>query len=312
VPAPASTHDPLTFDEVPCNLCGGRDYRVIFERPYPRLDTLRDDARMTTDVFGNYGRIVRCRGCDLVFTTPRPKAETICGSYADMQDEDYCREQECRSMNAHLAMRLIRRHARAGGKLLDIGCSTGFLLNAARLDFEPHGVEPSAWAAAHSIDRLGLKDVTRGFFKDGMFPPETFDVVTMVDVIEHVGDPKSDLASIRTILKPGGALYLVTPNISSLSARLLGGYWWGLRPAHIYYFSERTLRRMLDETGFTVVETRSFGRIFTLDYWLGRLRNYPKPVSWLIERAIALFGVRDKIFYLNTRDSVELVAIRKT
>ena len=172
-------------------------------------------------------------------------------------------------------------------------------------------LEPSAWAAAHSVDRLGLNNVTHGFFKDGLFPPETFDVVTMVDVIEHLSDPKEDLASIRKVLKPGGALYLVTPNIDSLSARVLGGNWWGLRPAHIFYFSEQTLGRMLEEAGFTVVEARSFGRIFTLDYWLGRLRNYPKALTWIIDRAIGFFGVRDKVFYINTRDSVELIALRK-
>ncbi len=310
MPDTASAHDLLAFDDVPCNLCGSREASVVFQRPYPRLETLKDDARMTTDVFGNYGRIVRCRGCGLVYTNPRPMSETICDSYAEMEDEDYCREQECRSINAHIAMRLIKRHAK-GGKLLDIGCSTGFLLNAARLDFEPHGVEPSAWAAAHSVRRLGLNNVTHGFFRDGLFPPASFDVVTMCDVIEHLGDPKGDLTSIHKALKPGGILYLVTPNIRSLSARLLGGYWWGLRPAHIFYFSDETMRRMLDECGFDVVESRSFGRIFTLDYWLGRLRNYPRLISWLIDRGIAVLGVRDKIFYINTRDSMEIVARKR-
>ena len=297
------------FELIACNLCGSRASRVLFERPYPRLETLKEDARMTTDVFGNYGRIVRCLGCNLVFINPRPRIAAICDSYAQMEDADYCREQECRSINAHIALRLIKRHA-TGGKLLDIGCSTGFLLNAARLDFDTHGVEPSSWAAAHTSRRLGL-NVTEGFFRDGMFPAQSFDVVTMCDVIEHVGDPKGDLAAIHKILKPGGVFYLVTPNIRSLSARLLGSYWWGLRPAHLTYFSDVTMRKMLTDAGFDVVEMRSFGRIFTLDYWLGRLRNYPRPVSWIVDKFIALFGVRDKIFYINTRDSMELVAVKK-
>ena len=74
---------------------------------------------------------------------------------------------------------------------------------------------------------------------------------------------------------------------------------------------EQTLGRMLEESGFEVVLTKSFGRIFTWGYWLSRLRHYPAFVYGAVRSAISGLGIEDKFLYLDTRDSIEICARRK-
>ncbi len=293
---------------VACNLCGREEGKVLFHRE-GTAEASGDFARITTDVYGGYGRIVRCRGCGLVYTDPRPDEGGVLAAYEKMEDGDYLAEQESRAINAHLSLHVIKRHIRTG-RLLDVGCSTGLLLNAARGDFQVAGVEPSLWAAGIARERFGLDVKSVPLDKAGL-PEGSFDVVSMVDVIEHFSDPLAALTAAARLVRPGGLLYLVTPDIRSFSARLLRGWWWGLRPAHLYYFSRATMTAMLERAGFTVLESRSYGRIFTYGYWLSRLRNYPRLLHWMAETVIRALGIEDKPVYINTRDSMEICARRK-
>jgi 2-polyprenyl-3-methyl-5-hydroxy-6-metoxy-1,4-benzoquinol methylase len=250
--------------------------------------------------------VLECLRCGLVFTHPRPGPEALLREYRETQDEDYFLESDSRCMNAYLCLAFIRRFA-PSGRLLDVGCSTGFFLNAARVSYDVAGVEPSEWGRRYAAERLRLPPVA-ATFEEARFPDQTFDVATLIDVIEHLSDPSSSLLEVRRVLKPGGVAYIVTPDIESLSARLLRGKWWGLRPAHIYYFSRSTLQRMLEKHGFEILDSRSYGRIFTWGYWLSRLSNYPRPVYQLAEGIIRRLGIEDKFLYLDTRDSMQVVA----
>ena len=292
---------------VPCNLCGKDEFTVLFNSPFKVPDDqAAGDFVASTDRFDAYGQIVRCLGCGLAYTNPRPLPQVIAGGYRKSVDPEYVSEDSSRSINAHMSLHVVRRFAK-GGRLLDVGCNTGYFLNAARLDFEAHGVEPSEWASDFARTRLRL-DVVTGTLEEAGFQPGFFDVVTMNDVVEHFTDPQRALRQVASLLRPGGHLYLVTPNIRSLSARLLGGRWWGLRPAHLYYFSPETLGRMLRHAGFEVVLRKSFGRIFTWGYWLSRLANYPTLVRAPVAALVKAMGVESKFLYLDTRDSMEVVA----
>jgi 2-polyprenyl-3-methyl-5-hydroxy-6-metoxy-1,4-benzoquinol methylase len=317
-------NDDMKLVEIDC-LCGARDFSVVYERPYPRV--LTDvDFNATTDRFDAYGRIVRCRGCGHVYTNPRPEPGLIEHGYAESADSEYSRESSSRAINAHLCLATIRAAVSSvrpppvvsgggtpspetpgSGRLLEVGCAAGYFLNAARTDFEVSGVEPSRWAAAEASRRFGVK-VHAGTLVEAAFPDTHFDVVAMVDVIEHLADPAAVLAECRKVLKPGGLLYLVTPDIGSLSATILRGSWWGLRPAHLHYFSRKTLDSFLAKNGFETQLCRSYGRMFTLDYWSSRLKNYPALVRAFVEKSIGVLRVRDKFVYINTRDSLEVVA----
>ena len=296
-----------SLEPAACNLCGRDDFSVLYDSPI--LPERRGDPGTfiaSTDRFDRYGRIVRCRNCGLVYTNPRPPERALREGYSQAVDEDYIQEDASRGINAHMSLHVIKKFAH-GGAVLDVGCSTGYFLNAARLDFAAHGLEPSHWAAKFARDKLNL-DVREGTLEDQAFPPAHFDVVTLIDVIEHLPDPLGALKAAHRLLKPGGVLYIVTPNIRSLSAMILRGKWWGLRPGHIHYFSPKTLAAMLEKSGFETLRLGSYGRMFTYGYWLSRLKNYPRWVRAAPAALIRLLGIEGKFLYLNTRDSMEVCA----
>jgi SAM-dependent methyltransferase len=296
------------LDEVACCLCGGGRTQVRCERPYaPGAFADGGDFGATTDRFQDYGRIVRCRDCGHVFTDPRPAAPDLMEGYGSCVDQEYLSESSSRSINAHLSLNTIKRFVRSG-RLVEAGASVGYFLNAARADFDVTGLEPSRWACGIARERFQLQ--MREEPADGLsrFEAGSLDAVVMIDVIEHLADPPAAVAQAARALKPGGILYIVTPDIASLSARLLGRYWWGLRPTHIHYFSRASLSRMLTAAGLEVALAASFGRIFSYRYWASRLRHYPAPIYRAVTGLIRLWGLEDKFLYLNTRDAMEICA----
>jgi 2-polyprenyl-3-methyl-5-hydroxy-6-metoxy-1,4-benzoquinol methylase len=297
------------LEDVPCPLCGDARKLVRHERPY-RLGSVSDAASFaaTTDEFSSYGRVVACVACGHLYTSPRPSAAALLGGYEGCVDDAYLTESSSRSINAHLSLSTIKRCS-SGGRLLELGSSVGYFLNAARVDFDVVGVEPSDWARKIARERFKLEVLS---LKEAeALEPASFDVAAMIDVLEHVTDPKQELARAVELLKPGGVLYLVTPDVSSLSAKILGSYWWGLRPAHVQYFSEERLSKLLGELGFEIVLAKSFGRIFTWGYWATRLKNYPWLVRDLVDGTIRELGIEKKFLYLDTRDSIEICARKR-
>ncbi|MFA6092494.1 MAG: class I SAM-dependent methyltransferase [Elusimicrobiota bacterium] len=296
----------ILLETVPCNLCGSLRSRVRYATSDPWDGGGAGHFAATTDKFGAYGIVRECLDCGLLYTSPRPVAGALLSGYEGNEDADYDSERDSRSVNAHFSLAMIRRYA-PGGRLLEVGCANGFFLNAARMSYETLGVEPSRAARDYARGKLRL-DVPAATMEEARFPDASMDVVAMIDVIEHLADPLSILREAARVIKPGGVLYLVTPDVESLSARILRSRWWGLRPAHIYYFSPRTLAAMLEKAGFRVVESRSYGRIFSWGYWLTRLSNYPRAVTVPVEILVRLLGIRDKFLYLDTRDSMQVVA----
>ena len=141
-----------------------------------------------------------------------------------------------------------------GSRLLDVGCSNGWFLRRMRsLGWEVEGFEPDRVAAALTAS-AGLDVVTEAADLDTM-PDGRFDAITMCHVIEHAHNPVALLATCRRLLRPGGSLWVSTPNLDAAGARRYGNNWAPLDPPrHLVLFTPASLRRALSAAGFASVQ----------------------------------------------------------
>lgn len=132
--------------------------------------------------------------------------------------------------------------------VLDIGCGSGaFLMEAMQLGWEAQGIDTDPKAASQLI---GLR-VEQGGLPSTNFPDAMFDVVTLSHVIEHTHDPAASLREAFRILRPGGQIWIATPNLTSFSHRYFCANWIGLHPpAHLVLFNHASILRALSAAGF--------------------------------------------------------------
>jgi 2-polyprenyl-3-methyl-5-hydroxy-6-metoxy-1,4-benzoquinol methylase len=138
-----------------------------------------------------------------------------------MSDEDYLVEEEGRRRTARRLLDLLAKHV-PSGRLLEVGCGHGLLLDEARRrGYDAEGLELSVDAARHARDALGLT-VRETVLEDTALDGECYDAVLLIDVLEHLDDPVAALKRAGSLLAAGGALLIVTPDPSSLTARVAG------------------------------------------------------------------------------------------
>jgi 2-polyprenyl-3-methyl-5-hydroxy-6-metoxy-1,4-benzoquinol methylase len=152
--------------------------------------------------------------------------------------------------------------AQPGAKLLDVGCGAGERLEKMRgLGWTVHGIDFDEEAVGLAKAK-GL-DVSCGTIPGIWFPPETFDVVTMNQVIEHVPDPIELLKECHRVLKPGGKVVLTTPNNKCWGHKLFGEHWRGLEPPrHLYIFGPSSIEEILRRAGFDAALVRTFASAY--------------------------------------------------
>ena len=133
----------------------------------------------------------------------------------------------------------------------------------------------------------------------------TFDLVTLVDVIEHVTDPVGLCRDAAARLAPGGRIVVVTPDVESIAARVLGRRWWHFRVAHIGYFSPRSFSRAAERAGLRVVDRERARWYFPVGYLVDRTREYlPIPsLPALLAGANVVSRLREMVVPLNLFDS---------
>ena len=189
---------------------------------------------------------------------------------------------------------LQKRIGPANGRaLLDVGAYIGVFVEVARsAGWDACGVEPSSWAA--QVARQQGITVIHGTQDAPELQDRSFDVITMWDVIEHVADPSAEMAKAFQLLHPGGWLVVHTMDIGSLTARLMGPRWPWFMDMHIHYFSQRTMRRMLQNNGFQVSWSGLQGRYLRMNYLASRIAALSpllgKITGWMIDR-LRLGGV---------------------
>ncbi len=293
---------------VRCPLCGADDYHVRFSSS---LGGDIDPQRHYTSTSHEYGRwtgsIVECRSCSLVYMNPRPHHQKVQDLYGAVEDERYVEEEVGRVATFEESLRLVQRYA-PGGKLLDVGCHVGtFLELAEEAGYEVAGVEPSRWAADHANSRL-RGNVFCGAVEDAPIPADTFDAVTIWDVIEHLPDPASDLRAIWAALRPGGVVAISTMDVGSLFPRLAGRRWPWYMQMHLVYFSRRTLPEMLRREGFHIADVRSHRRTVRVSYLVSRLGAYSRPAHRAVAALTRASRLDDRLVGVNLGDIFTVVA----
>jgi 2-polyprenyl-3-methyl-5-hydroxy-6-metoxy-1,4-benzoquinol methylase len=141
-------------------------------------------------------------------------------------------------------------------RLLEIGCGSGeFLSHMQQSGWDVEGIDFDAKAVENVREKYGI-NARVGSLENFRYAEKSFDAITMNHVIEHVHDPVSLLQECYRILKPGGYLVLVTPNINSFGHQKFKTNWRGLEPPrHIHIFSQATLRQCANKSGFEKIET---------------------------------------------------------
>ncbi|HEY3188696.1 MAG TPA: class I SAM-dependent methyltransferase, partial [Solirubrobacteraceae bacterium] len=258
-----------------CRICSGP---VELVWPGRAPVHLSDGFAPSCHTPGGHGDLFRCRECGTVQQPSLPRGGALHDLYRDMRDAEYLAEEEGRRRTARRLLDLVGSHV-PRGRLLDVGCGHGLLLAEARdRGYDVEGLELSADAARHARERLGLP-VRELALEDAELDGERFDVVVLADVLEHLEDPVGALDRCAELLGPDGALLVVTPDPSSLTARLARDRWWGYLPAHCCLLPRVTLRELVTARGLVLAEDVPFVRTFSAAYWLRGLGERGGPAG---------------------------------
>jgi SAM-dependent methyltransferase len=259
----------------PCWVCGAHG-AVEFKASNVDESRLRDTHfRITAADYGRTPRLVRCGVCGFIQIAQNIE---VLDFYRTMEDPDYEATRRERALQARELLKLLGAPG-SEQRLLDVGAGSGVLVEEAlALGWRAEGVEPSVWLADQARAR-GLP------VSQGVLPmpslAASFDVACLVDVIEHVTDPRGLLAEVRKVIRPNGRLLVVTPDVRSVAARVLGGRWWHYRVAHVGYFDRRTLDRVLRDAGFTPEGMKRPTWYFPVSYVVERLAHFVPPLGRL-------------------------------
>ena len=291
-----SNHGAVSAD-FQCWLCGC--HRILLKRTGIPPGELRPERfAMTDSHYGTTLNIYACSACGLLFC---PSAGDVTRYYEALEDRAYEATRVERSLQARRLLSVIKSY-QPGRTLLDVGAGSGILVEQARAaHYDAIGIEPSRWAAALAQAR-GLS-VVQGIFPQAA-PGSTYDVITLIDVVEHVSTPVPLLRDVAAHLRAHGIAVVVTPDVASIAARVMGAHWWHYRVAHIGYFGKTTLTAALELAELHPIAWHRPVWFFRLDYLLSRLARYLPSINRVIPARIA----QSVTVPLNLRDSWMVIA----
>lgn len=249
---------PISVEQVACPGCSGNDCVLIAAGP-------DYDHHCCGDQLFN---MVRCQACKTYYLNPRPTVDTLGVIYSPEEYYSYSfaergsawvlRARRLRDRSkVERALKHVERE-RKQVKVLDIGAGDGALLEVFESSGVPGsnlcGVDLEPWA----VERLHARGFngTLGRVEELKLPTESFDVVTMIQVIEHVADPQKVMRSVNRTLRPGGVFLLETPNMASWDRRFFAQKTWGGYhfPRHWTLWDLESIAWTLKQAGFDTVE----------------------------------------------------------
>jgi len=254
-------------------------------------------------ISGETFQIARCRRCAQVVTLPVPAdigRYYPAGYYGDKQGRRFPAVMEWlqEKLYAWRSGQVLRRLKQNNARVLDIGCGRGLLLRAfQRNGCDVTGTEFSDGACRFAREVLKLP-VRVGGLQELNFPADSFDVVVMWHVLEHVSDPRPMVAEVARILRPGGMFLVAVPDFGSPEARLTKAGWFHLDcPRHLSHHTRESLSRILGEAGLSpkwvsalAPEYDNFSFVQSLLNWLGARPNL--LYNWLRGQSAKVMGAK--------------------
>ncbi len=260
--------------------------------------------------------VYHCRNCETMFVWPKVQdsgkiyqKKYFCGSEKSFGYSDYDGDKKIIVENFVEYLKKINKFSPIKGRMLDVGAATGnFVELAASNGWFAEGIEVSE-NAAYRANRHNL-NVMCGDFETHYFDTEIFDMVTLLDVFEHLANPEAAMVKVQKILKNNGLVVINTPDSSSFLAKFFGRSWHSIvPPEHLTFFSPKSIEILLRRNNFEVVFIGRIGKKFSLRYIFKTLANWHNFFIWT---KISNYLFKHKIgklkISLNTRDNMFVIA----
>lgn len=290
-------------NSVPCIVCEVDDATVIFGPGVAQAS-----------------QIVRCNRCGLMYSSPRANVP----DHVFIATWDPNSDGVALNMQRYTKERIqVKDYARTRaflnqlypkrGRLLEIGSSLGFLLAEFKKDgWDVMGVEPDGFRCRYTKETHGI-NAFFGILEDAGIANESFDVVLLNHVIEHMDNPIATLCEINRVLKPRGHFVVETPRYDGLMFKLLGRRERSVScDGHIYFFTTDTLKNVYETAGFEFVKLAYTGRSLTVDRLMWNLGVMSKSaiVKGCLNRLSHVLKLDKVRIYLNMRD-MQRVCVQK-
>lgn len=227
--------------------------------------------------------LYRCLQCGHVYVDPMPTKEELeefySSDYFQFGSTKGYREgyENFGELQKKFLQKILNNIVRINPKaksLLDIGCAYGFFLKlASEIGLKVEGVEVSKTASVYAMKNYSLvihNGTLQSYIKQNSYPK--FDVVTMLDVLEHLQDPDEAIQIASQLIESGGVLVIKVPNVGSTRARIQGKRWRQIKPPeHLHYFSKRSIESLLAKHSFQIIKLSKVGGV-----GINLMNNVPK------------------------------------
>jgi len=169
------------------------------------------------------------------------------------------------------------------GNILDVGSAFGFFLNCVNSGWKKYGIELAETPAEYS-KRYGINIQKKGI-EEAEYKNDFFDVITMIELIEHLPSPIQTLSKCSRIMKKNGLLVVQTGNVDCIARRVQGPRWHYYSPEHLFYYSLKNIKILFEKTGFKLARVYygdEFGLMLRLkSYWISRDLNLKNFINFI-------------------------------
>jgi SAM-dependent methyltransferase len=255
-----------------CTVCGSPNVKLKFD--------------LTPD-----RQIFCCQKCEVEFLFPQLNDEDLKKLYSEnyylawgisgKEENESTKQMKIATFELRLA--LINRFV-AKGKILDVGCATGYFLEAAKeRGYDPYGVEFSEYSSGIAKIKFGKNNVFFGTLEASNFNREMFDVIAMSDLIEHVRIPEETLSKATALLNKNGVIMIMTPDSHSLSNKVMGKKWTHYKLEHFFYFNKPSIHILAEKCGLKVVHFEKSKKALNIEYLHTQYNVYK---HWLLTPSV--------------------------